>query len=511
MGKRKGKRETLRDPKAEEELSVSCPEAVAAETDAGDESNGGGAATEETEKAIVSLTEAVAEIVPSDLAAYLREVLDKHWPIPEKQILILVDYFGDKLSQVSFQWVKMFKETPSSTLIDVPFSQIPTPIYETSVDFINKLPFETTLRAFVLWASDLILTEWPGVVKVEQLNSDKSKVGAFVALAMVLRSKPDALTTVLPKLRERPTYQGEDKLPVIFWMMAQASQGDLSAGLYSWACNLLPLVGNNNCYSPQAMDLILQFVEMILLNPEAQTILVNEAVREGERLIPPSSFKILVQHTFPASSSRVEATKRFEAIYPLLKEVALAPESSTGSNAVKQIFTFSLRLAGECYGNPVLAKEAIAIAICCMTKNVDCFKHWDILYKENIEASAALLKKLVHEWKDNSLKLSSLPSHTLAVKHTILSFRMKNEIAITEGEFNCFFYKEADKSCKMILTRISRGSGGLQIAPIIAMVIAAAGVAAGGIAGAALALIFSEAKSASSTWTMIKNWLYLTL
>ncbi|EOA18580.1 hypothetical protein CARUB_v10007146mg [Capsella rubella] len=452
MGKRKGKRETLRDPKAEEELSVSCPEAVAAETDAGDESNGGGAATEETEKAIVSLTEAVAEIVPSDLAAYLREVLDKHWPIPEKQILILVDYFGDKLSQVSFQWVKMFKETPSSTLIDVPFSQIPTPIYETSVDFINKLPFETTLRAFVLWASDLILTEWPGVVKVEQLNSDKSKVGAFVALAMVLRSKPDALTTVLPKLRERPTYQGEDKLPVIFWMMAQA-----------------------------------------------QTILVNEAVREGERLIPPSSFKILVQHTFPASSSRVEATKRFEAIYPLLKEVALAPESSTGSNAVKQIFTFSLRLAGECYGNPVLAKEAIAIAICCMTKNVDCFKHWDILYKENIEASAALLKKLVHEWKDNSLKLSSLPSHTLAVKHTILSFRMKNEIAITEGEFNCFFYKEADKSCKMILTRISRGSGGLQIAPIIAMVIAAAGVAAGGIAGAALALIFSEAKSASKS------------
>ncbi|EOA18469.1 hypothetical protein CARUB_v10007015mg [Capsella rubella] len=446
---------------AKEVLSVSCHEVVAEETDVGDESNGVGAAAEETKKAIVSLSKAAAKIVPSDLTAYLREVLDKHWPIPEKQILILVDYFGDKLSQVSFQWVKMFEETPLSTLIDVPLSQISTLVYETSIDFINKLPLETTLRAFVLWASDLILTEWPGVVKVEQLNSNKSKVGTFVALAMVLRSKPDALTTVLPKLRERPTYQGEDKVPVIIWMMAQ-------------------------CYSPQAMDLILQFVEMILSNPEARTILVNEAVREGERLIPPSSFMILLQHTFPASSSRVEATKRFEAIYPLLKEVALAPESARGSNTMKQILTFSLRLAGE--GNPVLAKEAIAISACCVTKNVDCFKHWDILYKENIEASVALLKKLVHEWKDHSLKLSSSPSDTLAFKHTIYNFRMKNEIAITEGVSNCFLYKEAGKSCKLILRRLSCGNGSLRITPITAMVLAAAAAAVGCVAGAALTL-----------------------
>lgn len=43
----------------------------------------------------------------------------------------------------------------------------------------------------------------------------------FVALAMVLRRKPDALTSVLPTLRENPKYQGQDKLPVTVWMMAQ--------------------------------------------------------------------------------------------------------------------------------------------------------------------------------------------------------------------------------------------------------------------------------------------------
>jgi len=46
-------------------------------------------------------------------------------------------------------------------------------------------------------------------------------VAIFVALAMVLRRKPDALTSVLPTLRENPKYQGQDKLPVTVWMMAQ--------------------------------------------------------------------------------------------------------------------------------------------------------------------------------------------------------------------------------------------------------------------------------------------------
>jgi len=40
----------------------------------------------------------------------------------------------------------------------------------------------------------------------------------------------------------------------------QASQGDIAVGLYSWAHNLLPVVGNKNC-NPQSRDLILQLVE----------------------------------------------------------------------------------------------------------------------------------------------------------------------------------------------------------------------------------------------------------
>ena len=76
-------------------------------------------------------------------------------------------------------------------------------------------------------------------------------------------------------------------------------------------------------------------------------------------------------------------------------------------------------------GNPALANEATAIAISVLTQDADCFKQWDVLYKEHLEASVALLKKLVDEWKDHSLKLSSSSSDTLTVKHAMNSFRMK--------------------------------------------------------------------------------------
>ncbi|KAH0878198.1 hypothetical protein HID58_065592, partial [Brassica napus] len=515
-----------------------------------DKSNGVGA----VEAAMLSLSVAAEKMDPSHFATCLDEVLNEGWYLPETQMLELIDYYGNGFSHVSFQWVTMFEEYPLSKLID--------PLYEKSIDFINTLPFDT-LSAFVLWSSDLILTEWPGVVKVEQRNSNKSKVATFVVLAMALRTQPDALTLVLTNMKERPTYQGQDKLPVIIWMMAQvhsdkttASQGDLSAGLFSWVQTLLPLVVNE-CCSSQAIDLILQFVEMILSsNPESRAVLLNEPVRHGVRLIPPCSFEMLVRLTFPPSSARVESTQRFEAIYPLLKEVALAPDIS--ANALKQIFTFSLKLAGgqgiggnpalaneataiaisvltqnvDCFkqwdvlykenleasvallnklvdewkdhslklsssssdtltvkhamnsfrmkiftfswklaggqGNPALANEATAIAISVLTQNIDCFKQWDVLYMENLEASVSLLKKLVDEWKVHSLKLSSSPSDTLTLKHAMNSFKMKNEKAITEGVTSLSLYKEADKSCKLISWRLSCG---LRLASLTTMVL----------------------------------------
>ncbi|KAF3568768.1 hypothetical protein DY000_02019375 [Brassica cretica] len=85
------------------------------------------------------------------------------------------DEFGylQALCGVSFPCVKMFNESPNlSTLIDI--------------------------------LLDLEAQQGGG-------DDSKSQVGMFVALAIVLRCKPEALTSVLPTLREEPKYQDSYK------------------------------------------------------------------------------------------------------------------------------------------------------------------------------------------------------------------------------------------------------------------------------------------------------------
>lgn len=49
------------------------------------------------------------------------------------------------------------------------------------------------------------------------------QVAIFVVLAMVLRRKPDVLISLLLIMRENPKYQGQDKLPVTAWIIAQVT------------------------------------------------------------------------------------------------------------------------------------------------------------------------------------------------------------------------------------------------------------------------------------------------
>ncbi|XP_023640183.1 transmembrane protein 214-B [Capsella rubella] len=409
----------------------------------------------------------MAKIDHSRLTSFLVVSVESYSDEPETQLLRFMDYIGRELTEVQFPWLKIF---PLKGLwpklidvIDVPLCDIPEPIYKTSVNWINQVPI-WTLVGFVLWAFDCTINhlvaqqEGPKAGKIgEQPTSPKPHIPVFVTLAMVLREKPEALTYALPILRESRYVQGQDKLPLTVWMIAQASEGYLSAGLYSWARNLLPVVGNTNC-KPQSRDLILQLIEKVLSDPEAWSMRRYQIIGVGERMIPPPSFEILLRLTFPTSSARVKATERFEAIYPLLKELALAgsPRRKAMKQVIEQIFILTLKLAGE--GNPALAKEATSIAIWSVTENIDCCKQWNNLYKENLEASVALLKQLVDQWKDHSLKLTSSQIYTLTLSQTMKSFRLKNEKGINEGRGNASLYKEADESCKLISQRLTRKS-----------------------------------------------------
>ncbi|KAG8366737.1 hypothetical protein BUALT_Bualt17G0110500 [Buddleja alternifolia] len=395
------------------------------------------------------------------------------------QLMRFADYFGRAFSAVSasqFPWLKLFRESAVAKIADLPVSYISETVYKTSVDWINRRSYEA-LGTFVLWSLDGILSDLAtqqsgakGSKKGGQPASSKSQVAIFIALAMVLRRKPDVLINLLPKLRENSKYQGQDKLAVLVWMTVQASQGDLAVGLYFWAHYILPILGGKSGSNPQSRDLVLQLVERILATPKARGILINSAVRKGERLMPPAALELLLHVTFPASSARVKATERFEAIYPILKEVALA--GSLGSKAMKQVAqqiqTLVVKAAGE--GIPALSEEASSIFIWCLTQNPDCYKQWDKIYEDNIEASVATLRKLSENWKEHSSKQSSLQ----ALGETLKSFRQKNEKALSGGVdvARQAYFRDADKYCKAILGRLSSGHGCIKTVAFTVVVLA---------------------------------------
>ncbi|KAG9456779.1 hypothetical protein H6P81_001287 [Aristolochia fimbriata] len=477
---------------AEEAAVVTRPKATPASDDDSDAeiATDNGANEPEAKKAKakkpkkpkVSVAEAASKIDASDLAAYLIEVSSSYEGNQDIQLMRFADYFARAFSSVSaaqFPWTKMFKESPVAKIADTPLCYISEAVYKTSADWISQRSVEA-LGGFALWALNSILEDLAnqlgthkGTKKSVQHVSSKAQVAIFVVLAMVLRRKPEVLVNQLPVLRENSSYVGQDKLPVIVWMIAQASQGDLVVGMYAWVHNLLPLISSKTGNNPQSRDLILQLVERILSAPKARPILLNGAIRKGDRLVPPSALDLLMRATFPAPSARVKATERFEAVYPILKEVALA--GSPGTKAMKQLsnqlFPITVKAISE--NSPDLSKEASDVFIWCLAQNADCYKQWEKLYLDNIEVSVQVLHKLSDEWKQHVGRLSPLDT----LRQTVRIFRQKNEQALEGGaEINSkASFKEADKYCKVIMGRASRGFSCIKSGVFVLTVAVAAG------------------------------------
>lgn len=431
----------------------------------------------------VTVSEAAARIDAGDLGAFLVDITGSYEKQEDIQLMRFADYFGRAFASVSssqFPWLKTFRESTVAKMVDIPLSHVPEDVYKMSVDWLNQRSFDA-LGSFVLWSLDSILADLAShqgtgksSKKVVQQASSKSQVAIFVVLAMVLRRKPDVLISLLPIMRENPKYQGQDKLPVTAWIIAQTAQGDLAVGLYMWVRVLLPMLSAKSSCNPQARDSILQLVERILSLPKARTILINGAVKKGERLVPPSALEVLMRVTFPAPSLRIKATERFEAIYPILKEVALA--GSSGSKAMKQvaqhILTIAIKAAGE--GIPDLSREASDIFIWALTQNPECYKQWDMLYLDNLEASIVVLRKLSDEWKEHSVK----DPKGDRLRETLSSFKQKNEKELKKAEdaTRIALLKDADKRRKLILRKLSQGRGCMKH-----MVIVSAAVAVGAV------------------------------
>ncbi|PSS30044.1 Transmembrane protein like [Actinidia chinensis var. chinensis] len=452
--------------------------------EAGEGSDNGGAEAKKAKpkkakKPKVTVAEAAAKIDASDLDDFLADITASYESQQDILLMRFADYFGRAFALVSvsqFPWTKTFKESSVAKMVDIPLSNISEAVYKTATDWLNQRSYEA-LGSFVLWSLDSILSDLAihqgaakGSKKVVQQAASKSLVPIFVVLAMTLRRKPDALISLMPIIKENPKYHGQDKLPVTVWVIAQACQGDLVVGLFMWVHYLLPILSSKSSCNPQSRDLILQLVERILSAPKARPILLNGAVRKGERVVPPSALELLMRATFPAPSARVKATERFEAVYPTLKEISLA--GSPGSKAMKQIaqqiLQFAVKAAGE--GVPDLSREASDIFIWCLTQSSDCYKQWDNLYLDNLEASVVVLRKLADEWKGHSVKHPTLEP----LKVTLTSFRQKNEKALAKEDDagRQASFKDAQRHCNLLMGRLSRSRGCMKSMVLVSIALA---------------------------------------
>ncbi|KAF3780252.1 hypothetical protein EJ110_NYTH39624 [Nymphaea thermarum] len=409
----------------------------------------------------VTVAEAASKIDPSNLSAFLVDISGSYQNAPDIQLMRFADYYARAFSAVSssqFPWTKMFKESPVSKIVDVPLNSIAEDVYKTSVDWIGHIPVDA-LSEFVLWGLDSIIADLvahqgtaKGSKKSTQQPTSKAQVAIFLVLAMVLRRKPDALFNLLQTLKTSSKYQGQDKLPVLVWVIAQACQGDIAVGMALWVQILLPLaVGKSS--NPHSRDLALQLLERILSSPKAKPVLLNGAVRKGERLVPPAALDLLMQATFPTPSARIKATERFESVYPFLKELALA--GSPGSKAMKQTI--------QNYQGKLLEYTSGAYLRILNEK----------VYLEQIDPSVVVLTKLSEEWKQHSSRLAPLEN----LKLTLKNLRLKNEQALNDAESDADrigSIKDADKLCKALLGRLASHGGCVKTSLLITLAVGVA-------------------------------------
>ncbi|EHA8591961.1 hypothetical protein COCNU_contig69131079G000010 [Cocos nucifera] len=171
----------------------------------------------------------------------------------------------------------------------------------------------------------------------------------------------------------------------------------------------------------------------------------------------------------------MQATERLEVVYPTLKELALAgsPGTKATKQAAQQLLPAAVKAMQE--NNPELTREATDIFIWCLTQNADCYKQWEKLHLENVDASVAVLRKLSSEWKVYSTKLSPPDALREMLKH----LRAKNEEALAGvvDSSKQASIKDADKHCKVILGRLTRGLGCLKGGVCVLLLAVAVGFA----------------------------------
>ncbi|KAL2642219.1 hypothetical protein R1flu_009806 [Riccia fluitans] len=411
----------------------------------------------------VTVEQAAAAITVDGLGTFLSEISESFAALPDIQLMRLADYFArvfNPVTNAQFSWNKILRDVPIAKSVEIPLCYISEEVSKVTSDWLAQKPADA-LSKFSLWLLKEILDEPHQQQQQHHKGSKtvppvpaKAKVGVIVILALLLRRKPETLLQQAAAIRAQ--FSGQEKLHTLAWAYCQASQGDLVVGMALWVQNLLPLaVGKSS--TPASRDIALQVIENILFTntKKARTVLLNGATRKGERLVPAASYELVLRAAYPNESAKTKATERFLAVYPFVKEIALA--GTVRSKATKPVAQqlLPLSLAGAADDVTAISAEACSNFIWCLTQNADCYKQWEKLHLENLNGSIRVLNHISSEWKEISARLT--PFDDLKKTLQALSSKHHNGLVSVQGDAVLESQlKAADSICKALLRKTSR-------------------------------------------------------
>eukprot|EP00850_Spirogloea_muscicola_P002674 SM000010S04312 [mRNA] locus=s10:918577:922143:+ [translate_table: standard] len=409
----------------------------------------------------ISVADCAQAMDTKELTSSLAEYSRQYKTSATVQLMRCADYFDRKFSTVTpshFSWSRIFKDLTVAKAAEVPLIHIPEAIIAITSEWLLSQPHQElanfTLTLVKALLEDAAAAAPAGKSKLATGNT-RARVGVAVLLAIVIRKRPEVLLQEAELLRSNAQFQGPEKLPFMIWVYSQAALGDLVIGMMLWIQNVAPLACGN-ATSPLSRDLALQLLESVILENtmKARAVLVKGASRKGERVVPPAALNIVMRASFPSPSAKTKASDRFQSVYPLVREIALA--GGMTSRATKpvalQLFPLSLVAAAEEPG--ALVNEACSLIVWSLAHNSDCYKQWEKHHLEHLKASTRVLSHLARSWQDCRNSLVPLKD----LKLTLLALRRKHAEAlkVAKGDKELeMALATADGFCRSLLKKCS--------------------------------------------------------
>ncbi|KAK9831873.1 hypothetical protein WJX81_004370 [Elliptochloris bilobata] len=186
------------------------------------------------------------KVSPGDVrldAGQLRRALEaiaaKYPGDDASQLGAAADWFVSAFKSAELPFNKAVTEGPLEKAADVPYRYLSSDVAVAAAAFFAA----KDVAALAAVAATLVGAVFEGVPESSATAPPKAKVGALVALALLLRASPGALLRLSPDLLAAGgTYSSPRRLPFLLWIIHQAARGDVGAAAAVWARVLLPQV-----------------------------------------------------------------------------------------------------------------------------------------------------------------------------------------------------------------------------------------------------------------------------